>query len=223
MLYLQLSEYTGSLLVMSSFLKYEDMGVLRDIIVVEAAVGGGGAGGGSNNSGTGVAVPIVDPVPLPVSLPLPVPVPPRSALLDSDSAAAQYRCNTTGASFFYSEEVDLLSRTRVITTHSCPNHFSVCQSSECGGDLVTRALINQQVLRVPLYPAFSAGSPIDTTCTREIVVGVALNGVGIYGVGSFSVSRDGSVGSVAEQPFECLSSLNVPEVNGKKQCHRNCF
>lgn len=107
--------------------------------------------------------------------------PPRSAQLDSDSAQRQYLCDTSGTSFYYAESLDVTARTRTIVTHSCPNHFALCQSSQCGGDLKTRALISEQVVVVPLYPTISRTAPIDTTCSDRLL-GVALNGVGLYGV-----------------------------------------
>lgn len=182
---MQLRQHTGSVLIMSPFLKYEDMGFVRNIYVQPAA------------DSTGIPTQPPSPVETPVGAPTiaepPTLFPPRSALLDSDSARIQFLCNTTGASFFYSEELDFTRRARVLTTHSCPNHFSVCQSNECGGSGKTRALITRQVVTVPLYPSFSAGTPIDTTCNTQLL-GVALNGVGLFGL------SDGKTN-------QCLTSL----------------
>lgn len=185
-LYLQVRQYTGSILVMSPFLKFEDMGALRNIFVQPAA--------NIPDTPTAPPSPVVTPIGAPTAVEPPTAFPPRSAFLDSDSAQIQFLCNTTGASYFYSEELDLTHRTRVITTHSCPNHFSVCQSNECGGSVKTRALITRQEVTVPLYPSFSAGEPIDTTCSTQLL-GVALNGVGLYGI------SDGKTN-------ECVSSLH---------------
>lgn len=185
-LYLKMRRYTGSVLIMSPFLKYEDTGAIRNILVQPAA----------DHSGTPTQAPspTSPPTAAPASLEPPTALPPRSAFLDSDSAQIQFLCNTTGASFFYSEELDLTHRARVITTHSCPNHFSVCQSNECGGGVKTRALITRQVISVPLYPSFSAGGHIDTTCNAQLL-GVALNGVGLYGISDGKTDK-------------CVTSLN---------------
>ena len=131
--------------------------------------------------------PTLPPVTTPTTPTLPTPTlppvvsPPRSAQLDSDSAQRQYLCDTAGASFYYAESLDVAARTRSIVTHSCPNHFALCQSSQCGGELKTRALITEQVVVIPLYPTISRTAPIDTTCSDRML-GVALNGVGLYGV-----------------------------------------
>jgi len=191
------SAFNGPVLVLSPFLKYEDLGLIRRILVevdhglldsnndgavvssdisisgdssttdISSSNDTGGSSDGSigiysmNNSSS----------------------PPRSALINSDSANRQYLCDTSGASWLYEESINITLNVRIITTSSCPNHFSVCQSTECGGDLKTRALINYQTIHVPLYPGISISSlhsPVDTTCENDIV-GVSLNGVGIYG------------------------------------------
>jgi hypothetical protein len=130
---------------------------------------------------------------------------PTEALLDSDGARAESLCNTSGASFYYSEELDLVRQARVITTHSCPNHFSVCQSNECGGEVKTRALKQLNVISIPLFPVLSASNPLDTLCTKTLV-GVALNGVGFYG------PSDGG------KTDKCLVTLKDKIVTGKGGC-----
>lgn len=159
---------------MTPFLKYEDLGVMRHILLVPPTpIDGGVSSPNTQSTALPPATAPAEPIEPPVS------VPPRSAQLDSDRAAVEFLCNTTGTSFFYAEEVDLTARVRRITTHSCPNHFSLCQSHECGGSVATRALVTRQVVSIPLYPALNM-APLDTTC-NNLLLGVALNGVGIYG------------------------------------------
>lgn len=88
-------------------------------------------------------------------------------------------CDSDGNSFYYEEIIDLKARIRKIRTNSCPNHFSVCQAGECGGNFsrATPTLIEQLI---PLYPGFSTGIT-DTTCTTNPVA-FALNGVRILGM-----------------------------------------
>lgn len=148
----------------------------------------GDSGHSSNNS---------EPSSVPAAMSAAGIYPPVAFQYTPDSATADYLCNTTGYSFLYSETVDVASRTRTIVTNSCPNHFSVCQSNECGGDVATRALIQRKVYTVPLYPSFADTSHLlDLTCTSD-VIGIALNGVGIYGA-SDGVTR------------ECTNKYNKP-------------
>jgi hypothetical protein len=199
-LYWKARAHTGSILVMTPFLKYEDFGALRHIVVAPLPDPSEGA------------VPTAPPARSPtaaVPSESPVAVLPPSAQRDADDAEAQYLCDTTGASFFYSEEVDLPARVRRITTHSCPNHFSLCQSNECGGSVSTRALITRQVVSVPLYPALST-APMDTTC-NDMLLGVALNGVGIYGLSDGKTDKCvTSLGYVAAGRAVALSQQQVP-------------
>ena len=201
-LYLQTAVHTASVLVMTSFLKYEDLGALRSISIQPAA----------NLSDTPLPTPTLPPSTAPTvvddqNTEPPFTVPPPIAQVNSDYASIQYLCNTTGASYYYTEELDFISRVRIITTHSCPNHFSVCQSNECGGLLKTRALKSRQVVSVPLYPALNT-MLLDTTCSN-MLLGVALNGVGIYG------SSDGTTGT-------CVSSLGHTAA-GKSNTHLTVF
>lgn len=156
---------------MTPFLKYEDLGALRHIAVMPSVP--------DEDDHIPTELPAPTAAPTAGTVEPPVYVPDMAAQIDSDDAQTKFLCNTTGASFYYHEEVDAEQRVRRITTHSCPNHFSLCQSSECGGTVATRALITRQVVEVPLYPGFSL-APLDTTC-NNLLLGVALNGVGIYG------------------------------------------
>jgi hypothetical protein len=115
---------------------------------------------------------------LPVSLSS-ISQPPLSALFDSDSAQTHYLCAVNGSSFFYREVIDSSRKLRNISMLSCPNHFSNCQSSQCGGDQKTRALKLYRNVSIPLYPVLRNNAKV-TVCELDLV-GVALNGVGFYG------------------------------------------
>ena len=195
-LYANFSGYPGSLLLMSSFLKYEDFGVIRNIVVQPATTPSStnaSSSNSSNSTGTDAASTNAgssDGVSGASS------GPPRSAQLDSDSAAVPYLCAVNGSSWSYVETIDQSERTRTLQTLSgCPNHFSTCQSNECGGPQKSRALKYPNSVTIPLYPGFSQAGPSDVTCSNDLV-GVALNGVGIYGAsdGATEVCREDSTG-----------------------------
>lgn len=122
-----------------------------------------------------------------------------------DGTIEPFLCDVSGHSAFYEEKIDPVRRVRILRMNSCPNHFSVCQSEQCGGPGKTRALIRFQEIEVPLYPSIAA-SPSDTTCidsdlgsqstvegtfasmaasvaSPSSLLGVAFNGVGVYGPG----------------------------------------
>lgn len=129
---------------------------------------------------------------------------PVSMLQNSDSAYSRYLCKIDGSSFYYNETIDLKNRIRILQIHSCPNHFSLCQSSECGGAMKTRALIHRKTIKIPLYPNLATSSSmLDTTCITNSFVGVALNGVQIYGPG------------IPDEPEECVPLKDYPnyEIN----------
>jgi len=65
----------------------------------------------------------------------------------------------------------------VLSSNSCPNHFSVCQESECAGEISTRAAHTDMYFEIPLYPVIAIETT-DTTCANGTVA-MALNGVGI--------------------------------------------
>ncbi len=107
----------------------------------------------------------------------------------SDTLTLPSLCDSNGNSFYYEETIDLKARTRKIRTNSCPNHFSVCQAGECGGDLSrAKPILIEQI--VPLYPGF-ATSLTDTTCTANPVA-YALNGVRILGISDGTTSICGT-------------------------------
>jgi hypothetical protein len=126
-----------------------------------------------------------------------------------DNNIAEYRCNPFGSTWAYREEVDFNTMTRTLTFNGCPNHFSVCQSSECAGTNATRALLHPDVLMVPLYPAFATRAR-DATCTQD-AIGIALNGVGIYGKSDGTqtcVDKVGGNASIAAGQYFTACALN---------------
>lgn len=161
----------ASLLILTPFLKYSDAGLIRNIAVQSASDAANDTATGGSSEDT-AAADVVDDTVMVIDIP-------RSAELNSDSAAAQYLCDVDGANFSYTEAMAVQQRIRTLSFNSCPNHFSLCQDNECGGEQKTRALIRPDTLQVPLYPGIAARGPLDTTCSADLV-GVALNGVGIY-------------------------------------------
>jgi FtsP/CotA-like multicopper oxidase with cupredoxin domain len=113
----------------------------------------------------------------------------QSSALPAWFTSANY-CAPSGESWSYREEIDHAHRLRIITTNMCPNHFSACQLAECGGPLATFAKKQLSRIEVPLYPKFSE-TATDTTCWGSSAVGIALNGVGIYGPSAGSIDADG--------------------------------
>ena len=159
--------------LLTPFLKFEDKGWTADIHVTTilpstSPISTNGSIGGNNTTsfiGTNTTDSIINP--------------PDVLLQTPESAPITFLCDVTGKSFHYEETIDTSSRKRTIITNSCPNHFSVCQSEDCGGNQSTRALVVHQLIEVPLYPGLADGPPADMTCSQELV-GVALNGVGLY-------------------------------------------
>ncbi len=157
----------GIIYLLSTVLKYEDRGFLR-VIEFQPTVK------------PPTPVPAPTPSPTPVSPnPLATTVTPWSIRNSLDKANASFLCDVTGQSFFYNETIDFTQRVRIIQINSCPNHFSVCQSMECGGSVKTRALQNAQTFLLPLYPHLRK-VPIDMSCSDDLPTAIALNGVKIY-------------------------------------------
>lgn len=125
-------------------------------------------------------------------------------------------CDVKGSSFSYLETIDIRSRIRTITTNSCPNHFSVCQSEECGGEYVTHAAPQQIVWKLPLYPSF-AKKNTDTTCTTNVIA-VALNGVGIMGQSDGKTSICGTPAQYGQAAEGRTSCGIYGESDGTKYC-----
>jgi hypothetical protein len=114
-------------------------------------------------------------------------------------------CNIHGKSSIYEETIDYNSRKRIISSNSCPNHFSQCQESVCGGEVATKALRTDFYYEVPLYPVISR-EKTDTTCVNG-TIGIALNGVGIE-----SMSHDSP---------QCVSPSIGGQSVGDKSCNLN--
>jgi hypothetical protein len=101
-------------------------------------------------------------------------------------------CDPYGASWLYQETVDVSGGKRIITTTTCPNHFSVCQTQKCAIEGTLSVIMPQKAIyEVPLYPVIafpdyvtklvtSAGVPANLSCETGNL-GIALNGVGIGG------------------------------------------
>jgi hypothetical protein len=115
-------------------------------------------------------------------------------------------CDTAGQSWFYSETINTVTRTRIISSSSCPNHFSTCQEAVCGGEITTKAFRTDFYFEIPLYPVLALEST-DTTCLNG-TIGIALNGVSIHSMShqkgscvrpSLSSSYRGGSGLVAGQ------------------------
>jgi hypothetical protein len=139
---------------------------------------------------------------------------PNSA--DNYNGSVAELCDAKGTSFSYIETIDIRSRIRTITSNSCPNHFSVCQSEECGGEYVTRAAPKQMVWRLPLYPSFAKANT-DTTCTTNVIA-VALNGVGIMGQSDGETAICGTPGEYGQAGDGRTSCGIYGESDGTKYC-----
>jgi hypothetical protein len=163
------------LYVRTSFLKYADRGMVARVLVADAAAATASSNyssststnSSSSNSST-------------------------STETSTETSTSSDYCSSSGDSWTYSERIDLGRGVRVVTTSSCPNHFSVCQLQDCGGSAASLAKRHYTAYEVPLYPGFAAVAS-DATCWVSGPVGVALNGVGIYGPGAGSLSPDGTV------------------------------
>jgi hypothetical protein len=118
-------------------------------------------------------------------------------------------CDTSGKSWFYLETIDYLSRKRVISSSSCPNHFSTCQEAVCGGDITTKAIRTDFYYEIPLYPIL-ATEISDLTCLNG-TIGIALNGVAIQ---SMSYEKGQCVSPV-------ISGASSEEVRDSRACDLN--
>ena len=87
-------------------------------------------------------------------------------------------CDGAGYSWYYRETIDESAGTRIITTTSCPNHFSACQRSDCVG-VESQGNVRVRTVKLPLYPTL-ASYPVTTLCST-VPVAIALNGVDIVG------------------------------------------
>lgn len=97
-----------------------------------------------------------------------------------------YFCDVNGNDFSYDETIDKNLRKRLISSNSCPNHFSICQESRCAGEASTLAEKQDVDIEVPLYPVI-AQRTTDTTC-RNGTIAIALNGVPIESISMLKAS-----------------------------------
>ena len=111
-------------------------------------------------------------------------------------------CDVNGNDWAYNEKLDFTSRKRIITSSSCPNHFSKCQDSVCSGPLVTRANHHAIYFELPLFPVM-AREQVDTTCINGTIA-IALNGV--------------SIESMSTKAAECVR----PEIGGQSVGDKSC-
>lgn len=107
----------------------------------------------------------------------------------SSSASSVQLCDACGASATYSEVISTESSLskRTITSSGCPNHYSVCTGKSgvpgCGSvgeeGTATEAKDQSKTYEVPGEPVL-ASSNTDIECDMG-AIGIALNGVSIYG------------------------------------------
>lgn len=89
------------------------------------------------------------------------------------------RCAVDGSSWFYAERIAFKRRRRSLSFNQCPNHMCVCQRASCGGWDNTLARARNVTVEVPLFPLMARS--VTYVDSPSSVVGVALNGVYIYG------------------------------------------
>lgn len=155
--------FKGDLNVFTSFLKFADKGMAEKVRFSVLPAN---------------PVPAPTPAPTPATPSAPDPVYHDIPVINADALNASSLCAINGSSFAYTESINALDGLRVISVSSCPNHYSNCQSAQCNGDLKTRAMPLRETISVPLFPRLIAAQ--DVSCSLE-KVGIALNGVGIYG------------------------------------------
>jgi FtsP/CotA-like multicopper oxidase with cupredoxin domain len=154
------TSHAGMRYVFSNFLKYQDRGLISGFLINRINSIRPSSNDSSQPPEMGASIDI------------------DSSVADSFHAPAARLCNPFGSSFVYEERVKNLDRVRSIITSSCPNHYSICQSSGCSEN-ATLALQYQREVDIPLFPMISS-QPKDTTCSDRIL-GYALNGVPIFG------------------------------------------
>jgi len=99
-------------------------------------------------------------------------------------------CATDGSSATYTETFSGTGTKtkRIITTTGCPNHYSLCTGKKgntgCGGvgvaGTATQALVQTTTFTMLAYPVMQSSKTTDTSCSAG-AIGVAVNGVSIYG------------------------------------------
>ena len=88
-------------------------------------------------------------------------------------------CDPYGGSYAYNESLQFTRRRRGLRLNSCPNHLNLCQYANCGGDRNTLARLTNQSIDIPLLPHMATSNTYINSASP--VVGIALNGVYIYG------------------------------------------
>lgn len=126
----------------------------------------------------------------------------------SSTTTAEY-CDMCGASASYTETIDASNTyaKRTIVTNGCPNHYNVCTgkgTGDCGAigeeGTGTEAMVQDYTFEVPANPVIATTTE-DKECVTDSV-GVALNGVPIYGG---AVSADCDILDVTDADAEWTS------------------
>lgn len=198
---------SDGILLSTTFLKYEDRGFLRQISVTTSMMLGQSTGNGSSQSSLNNGIAINNSLSTPNI----------ADILSPDSAPFSALCSPLGQSYRFNESFTADLSTRLIDTNSCPNHFCLCQSNECGGNKV-RVLQFSQQISVPLYPVLAA-SREDLTCSQDLI-GIAVNGVGIFSVADEAVDEC-LVGSYGN-PLEVLDGQTTCFVSNGQRGRRYC-
>ena len=125
-------------------------------------------------------------------------------------------CNAAGSSYSYSETIDLKKGIRRISSNNCPNHYSVCQLSQCGDDRLNLAKPISYSYDIPLYPSFATdGTMIDVTCLYD-PIGMALNGILFMGMADAKVESKCVTKeyNIKNYPNTGIASLKPCNING---------
>ena len=201
-----LSDFSGPMLVLSHFLKFEDAGYINAINVSDPTFSADGL--------VSKHVELSNISSQTSSIFVTTDSPPEKYSENPSSSPVNYTCDVNGMSWLYAEVISIDQSVRKVTFNSCPNHFSVCQSNECAGERgVSRALINTREIILPLFPRLSSSAPLDTTCSREMV-GIAFNGVGIYSAADSKGPSCSSSSGLARNPSKNFSDA----VFGRTSC-----
>lgn len=161
----------GRYLLGTPFLKFEDLGALREVWFSHTHTAQLPLSAFSTESLSTLAQ-----------------VDTQSVVVNADAMPAETLCDAQGYSSSLTEHVDATQRVRTLTTVHCANHFSLCQDSHCGGTHKTRAVARTQTYTVPLYPSLDTDTQrlTDTTCVpADQPLGISLNGVPLLGISEF--------------------------------------
>ena len=146
-----LNDFSGKYAILSNFLKFEDTGYFNAINVT-SSMPAPTTNSDDNSSDNNTTTNMNSTSSTSSSLP------PEEYIENPSSALANYTCDVAGSSWYYRENVSQ-PNLRTITVHSCPNHFSSCQSAECAGTNNSRALVYKKVLIIPSQPFISTLPP----------------------------------------------------------------